>query len=92
MHLSHSVEGIIDGVYDDGPHNKILTINFNGHADELPEHLERGYTTSKFLLRSGILVSDIHIGTVIHVTDIDDRHPPGVHHITGIAVPELVKG
>lgn len=85
MHLKHPVEGWIDGVYEDGPRNKMITVNFNGHADELPGHLERGYTTSRFLQKAGIPQSDIHVGLHIKVTDVADRHPRGVHHITGIA-------
>ena len=87
MHLPHPVEGLIDGVYDDGPSNKIISINFNGHAAELPDHCGRGTISSHHLLKLGIPKSAIHIGQVVQVTDVADHHPLGVLYIRGIALP-----
>jgi hypothetical protein len=92
MHLHHPVEGRIDGVYDDGPTNKIVSIDFNGHAAELPDHCERGTISSRFMLKSGVPRNNIHVGQIVQVTDVSDNHPPGVLHITGIAVPGVSKG
>lgn len=82
MHLDSPITGHVTDIYDDGPDNDILRIEF-ADKTKVPDHCPVGTVSSRRFKNP----DKIHVGSKVLVTDVTNIHPPGVLHITGISEP-----